>query len=104
MAELGRKITCSECGVKFYDLGRADVACPKCGHLAQAAEDGPAVKRSSRRAASRATDSGETEEPEELEVAESDDEDVGADDEEALEIEGDDEEEEEEEDDDDDDD
>lgn len=94
MAELGRKITCEECGVKFYDLGRADVACPKCGHLAEGANDGPAPKRSSRRAASRTADNTETEEPDEIEAVEGGEE-VG-DDDEALDIEDDEDDEEEE--------
>tara|TARA_B100000900_G_scaffold370727_1_gene349454 strand:- start:663 stop:1109 length:447 start_codon:yes stop_codon:yes gene_type:complete len=29
--ELGNKHTCQECGVKFYDLNKQDVACPACG-------------------------------------------------------------------------
>ena len=30
MPELGTKYECEECGTKFYDLGRAQVICPKC--------------------------------------------------------------------------
>ena len=29
-AELGQKHECSECGARFYDLGREIAACPKC--------------------------------------------------------------------------
>jgi len=29
--ELGLKRTCQACGAKFYDLGKAQIACPKCG-------------------------------------------------------------------------
>ena len=29
--QLGTKYTCHECGRKFYDLGKPDPACPKCG-------------------------------------------------------------------------
>ena len=29
--EWGTKCTCQECGAKFYDLRRPEVACPKCG-------------------------------------------------------------------------
>ena len=29
-AELGQKHECSECGARFYDLGRETAACPKC--------------------------------------------------------------------------
>ncbi len=31
MAELGDKHECLNCGGKFYDLGRAEIVCPKCG-------------------------------------------------------------------------
>jgi uncharacterized protein (TIGR02300 family) len=31
MADLGKKHECLSCGVKFYDLGNADIVCPKCG-------------------------------------------------------------------------
>lgn len=31
MPELGTKYECEECGTKFYDLGKADTVCPKCG-------------------------------------------------------------------------
>ncbi|QQR75798.1 MAG: FYDLN acid domain-containing protein [Holophagales bacterium] len=31
MPELGNKWECFSCGVKFYDLGRHESICPKCG-------------------------------------------------------------------------
>jgi hypothetical protein len=31
MVELGRKYECPDCEVKFYDLGRPQAFCPKCG-------------------------------------------------------------------------
>jgi len=31
MADLGKKHECLSCGVKFYDLGNAEIVCPKCG-------------------------------------------------------------------------
>ncbi len=31
MPELGKKYECAECGTKFYDLGKAEPICPKCG-------------------------------------------------------------------------
>lgn len=31
MADLGKKHECLSCGVKFYDLGNAEIICPKCG-------------------------------------------------------------------------
>lgn len=93
MAELGRKITCSECGVKFYDLGRSDVTCPKCGHAPEAADEGPTPKRA-RRSPSRSVPSGESEESEELEAVE-DDGTVESDVDTALDIESDDDDEDE---------
>lgn len=30
-AELGNKIECPNCGTKYYDLGRPEPRCPKCG-------------------------------------------------------------------------
>jgi uncharacterized protein (TIGR02300 family) len=29
--ELGHKLTCTGCGVRFYDLSRSPAICPKCG-------------------------------------------------------------------------
>ncbi len=31
MPELGTKHDCYSCGAKFYDLGKAEPICPKCG-------------------------------------------------------------------------
>jgi len=31
MPDLGNKYECYSCGAKFYDLGRAEPTCPKCG-------------------------------------------------------------------------
>jgi len=31
MPDLGTKYKCAGCGTNFYDLGRADATCPKCG-------------------------------------------------------------------------
>ena len=30
-AKLGKKLTCSNCGAKFYDLKKKQPVCPKCG-------------------------------------------------------------------------
>ena len=30
-AELGNKYECPNCGSKYYDLGKPDPHCPKCG-------------------------------------------------------------------------
>lgn len=31
MSNLGKKWNCFSCGAKFYDLGKPDPSCPKCG-------------------------------------------------------------------------
>ncbi|HRC85248.1 MAG TPA: FYDLN acid domain-containing protein [Thermoanaerobaculia bacterium] len=31
MPELGKKFECTSCSTKFYDLGRPEPICPKCG-------------------------------------------------------------------------
>jgi hypothetical protein len=31
MPELGKKFECYNCGTKFYNLGRPEAICPKCG-------------------------------------------------------------------------
>ena len=31
--DLGRKHECSECGARFYDLGKEPATCPKCGKV-----------------------------------------------------------------------
>lgn len=49
--KLGNKFECYNCGTKFYDLGKPDPICPKCGadqKNAQQAES-PAASQSSRR-------------------------------------------------------
>ena len=33
--EWGAKHTCTGCGVKFYDLHRKPIACPKCGDVVE---------------------------------------------------------------------
>lgn len=39
MPDLGTKYECSNCGTKFYDLGKPEPICPKCGTLYVAGED-----------------------------------------------------------------
>ncbi len=57
MTELGNKHECLGCGTKFYDLGKSELVCPKCGEnqkdLAEAQEasggkDGKRKKTSSK--------------------------------------------------------
>ena len=31
ISDLGNKYECFSCGAKFYDMGRPDPICPKCG-------------------------------------------------------------------------
>lgn len=53
--DLGVKHTCWKCGTKFYDLRKADPACPKCGtdpRSAPVSKAPPAAER--RRAAKEA--------------------------------------------------
>ena len=52
MPELGRKYTCYSCHTKFYDLGKPEPLCPKCGSDQRDAEDAPVV--TSHRGRSRA--------------------------------------------------
>ena len=48
--KLGTKYECFNCGTKFYDLGKAEPLCPKCGaNQRDAAPDTPAVSQSARR-------------------------------------------------------
>jgi uncharacterized protein (TIGR02300 family) len=48
--KLGTKYECFNCGTKFYDLGKAEPLCPKCGaNQRDAAPDTPAASQSSRR-------------------------------------------------------
>jgi hypothetical protein len=42
-AELGTKHECPSCGTKYYDLGKAQAPCPKCGATG---EDGEPDKKS----------------------------------------------------------
>jgi hypothetical protein len=41
-ARLGARWACSECGVAFYDLGKPDALCPKCGAKQLRARQAPA--------------------------------------------------------------
>lgn len=51
MPDLGTKHECYNCGTRFYDLGKAEAICPKCGANqkdavnAQPAVDGTALRR-----------------------------------------------------------
>lgn len=49
MAELGNKHECLSCSTKFYDLGKSELICPKCGadqkELAEAGEGSNAKEK-----------------------------------------------------------
>jgi uncharacterized protein (TIGR02300 family) len=49
--KLGTKYECYNCSTKFYDLGKSEPLCPKCGANQKdaAASDSPAASQSSRR-------------------------------------------------------
>ena len=43
--EWGAKHTCAECGVKFYDLHRSPIACPRCGSVIEIERVRPSRRR-----------------------------------------------------------
>jgi uncharacterized protein (TIGR02300 family) len=49
--KLGTKYECFSCGTKFYDLGKSESVCPKCGANQKdaARAETPAVSQASRR-------------------------------------------------------
>lgn len=58
MTELGDKHECLDCGTKFYDLGKTELICPKCGgnqkELAEAeAGNAKTAARSKKKAAAK---------------------------------------------------
>jgi hypothetical protein len=46
MPELGHKYTCYSCHTKFYDLGKPEPICPKCGADQRDAEEAPVTTSS----------------------------------------------------------
>lgn len=40
--ELGTKHECPSCGIKYYDLGKTEIVCPKCGAAPDEEGAGPA--------------------------------------------------------------
>jgi len=40
-AKLGNKRNCPSCGAKYYDLGKTQSVCPKCGYVSIASEARP---------------------------------------------------------------
>ena len=79
MPELGRKYTCYSCHTKFYDLGKPEPICPKCGADQRDAEEAPVTtSHRGRAAAPRVVEEPPedefTGEPEAAPAAESEDE------------------------------
>ncbi len=71
--DLGTKYVCFKCGTKFYDLGKPEPLCPKCGADQR---QSPALKPAEkRRAAARAVEPKAVEEPEVAEAAEGEESD-----------------------------
>lgn len=54
MAELGQKHTCADCETRYYDLGRQDATCPKCGSVNRVDEEAALATTLGRRPAKRA--------------------------------------------------
>ncbi len=81
--EWGRKVTCSSCGAKFYDMRRAPAICPSCG-----AENDPlAVFRPKRGSAPKPAPAAEAKPAPEPEKVTLDAEDSGGENEMLAEIE-----------------
>ncbi|HXG58253.1 MAG TPA: FYDLN acid domain-containing protein [Thermoanaerobaculia bacterium] len=76
MPQLGRKYTCYSCHTKFYDLGKPEPICPKCGADQRDAEDAPVVPTSRGRRAAPVPVVEPVEEPEFGVEAEGDDAEV----------------------------
>jgi uncharacterized protein (TIGR02300 family) len=72
-AEWGLKRTCQSCGARFYDLGKAEIVCPKCGAVFDP-EASVKARRPKAVAAERAPAPEPVAEEEEVEVAGADEE------------------------------
>ncbi len=62
MPDLGKKYNCYSCHTKFYDLGKPEPLCPKCGADQREAEEAPVV--TSHRGRARAVVEEPADEPE----------------------------------------
>ena len=68
MTELGNKHECLSCSTKFYDLGKSELICPKCGadqkELAEANEGaGDKAQRRPKKKAKSAAKKAKADEP-----------------------------------------
>ena len=78
--EWGAKHTCADCGVKFYDLHRNPIACPKCGSVIEIETVRPNRRRPPAQPEPVAHPGGDAEAPteaaEEVEEAPADDDEM----------------------------
>lgn len=65
MPDLGKKYTCYSCHTKFYDLGKPEPLCPKCGADQRDAEEAPVAAPSRGRSRAVAPPPPVVEEPDE---------------------------------------
>ena len=72
--KLGNRHECSECGAKFYDLGRPTAICPKCGTVQDDSSDAPSRKRRKSPTAGKDTADDQAEELENEELEDEDEE------------------------------
>jgi hypothetical protein len=80
--KLGNKFDCYNCGTKFYDMGKSDPVCPKCGANQKDASpsDSPSVSAAARkRRKADVAKTFETEEDEPIAGGVAEDEMVGPD-------------------------
>lgn len=81
MADLGKKHECSECGAKFYDLGKPDPVCPRCGTVVSDGEEEPSPKNRRKRRTPPVTGKARTEAREDFSGSDGEDDDYDVDDE-----------------------
>lgn len=74
--KLGDKHECYNCGAKFYDLGKKELVCPKCGanQKDQAKKGEPAAVSQTARKRRKTETTAEVDEDEEIEELEEDEE------------------------------
>lgn len=82
MANLGKKYSCYSCHTKFYDLGKPEPICPKCGADQRESQDAPVTTSRSRRVVDVPPDDDFDADREEPAAEESSDDDTPTDDEE----------------------
>lgn len=77
MANLGRKYTCYSCHTKFYDLGKPEPLCPKCGADQRDAEETPLyVTGRNKRIVEEPVDEPEVDEPERAPAGDEDEDEI----------------------------